>query len=57
MDTVPKTDLLHIYRALKLMKDVIDESPELINESEYDIFIIAWTIVNDSQIKDYDYED
>jgi hypothetical protein len=54
--TTPKTDLLHYYRALKLMHDVIDESPELLNTSEYEIFLLAWTIINDTQIKDYDYE-
>jgi len=52
----PKTDLLHYYRALKIMRDVIQESPELLNTSEHEIFLIAWVCINDSQIKDYDYE-
>ena len=57
MATVPKTDLLHYYRALKLMRDIITESPELINDEEEQVFLLAWTIINDTQIKDYDYED
>lgn len=57
MATVPKTDLLHYYRALKIMRDVVVESPELLNTSEHEIFLVAWTIINDTQIKDYDYED
>lgn len=57
MATVPKTDLLHYYRALKIMRDVIQESPELLNTSEHEIFLLAWTIINDTKIKEYDYED
>jgi hypothetical protein len=53
---IPKTDLLHYYRALKLMHDMIEASPELLNTSEYEIFLLAWTIINDTDIKDYDYE-
>lgn len=54
--SVPKTDLLHYYRALKLMRDVLEESPELCNDKEHEVFLLAWTIINDTQIKEYDYE-
>ncbi len=50
---IPKTDLTHIYRALKLTKDIIEKSPELVNDEEYLIFLVAWQIVNDKQIKEY----
>lgn len=51
-----KTDLLHIYRALKTYRDVIQESPELLNTREHEEFLVAWEVVNTAQIKDYDYE-
>ncbi len=54
--SIPKTDLLHYYRALKIMRDVVQESPELLSSQEHEIFLIAWVAINDQQVKDYDYE-
>jgi hypothetical protein len=56
MSEIPKTDLLHYYRALKIMRDVVQESPELLNSKEHEIFLLAWTIINDTQIRKYDYD-
>ena len=54
---VPKTDLLHLYRAMKLFKEVIEESPELVNKTEWNLFKVAWHIVNVEDVRKYDYED
>lgn len=56
MSETPKTDLLHYYRALKIMRDVIQESPELLNSREHETFLVAWVAINDTQIRNYDYE-
>jgi hypothetical protein len=54
---VPKTDMLHLYRAMKLFKDIVYESPELMNTNEWTVFSIAWNIVDVEDIRKYDYED
>ena len=51
-----QADLTHIYRALKLTRDVIATSPELVSEDEYSIFLVAWQIVNDELTEDYKHE-
>lgn len=56
MATLPRTDLIHIYRALKTYRDVIQESPELLNIKEHEEFLVAWEVVHTTQIEDYDYE-
>ena len=48
-----QAELKHIYRAMKLMKDVIEESPELVNSDEEADFAIAWEIVNSTLIERY----
>lgn len=48
-----QADLTHIYRALKVMKEIIEESPELINEDEDELFLTAWIIVNDKLVENY----
>jgi hypothetical protein len=53
MATVPKTDLVWIYRALRIFRDVIQESPELLNRDEHETFLIAWNAINNYQVEKY----
>jgi hypothetical protein len=41
---------------LKTYRDVIQESPELLNTKEHEEFLVAWEAVNTQRIEDYDYE-
>lgn len=50
---ITKTDLLWVYRGLKLLRDIIAESPELVNNEELDTFLIAWEVVNGKQLEKY----
>lgn len=50
---IPQTDLGHYYRALKLTKEIIEASPELVSPAEYDVFLLAWVTVNESLISKY----
>ena len=53
MATVPKTDLVWIYRALRIFRDVIQESPELLNRDEHETFLIAWHAIHNYQVEKY----
>ena len=53
MKTMTQADITHVYRALKLMRDVIDTSPELLNTDEYEIFLAAWITTNDNLCDNY----
>ena len=48
-----QTDLTHIYRALKITQEILEHSPELATESEHDVFLVAWQIVNDDLEREY----
>lgn len=51
--SVSQADLTHIYKALKIARDVIAESPELCNKDEHLAFLTAWIIVNDELVDRY----
>jgi hypothetical protein len=51
--SVNQADLVHIYRALKLSKDIIEESPELVNDDEYSLFLVAWQVVDSTLKQEY----
>ena len=48
-----QADLTHIYRALKLTKDVMETIPELVTDDEYSVFLVAWQIINDQLVEEY----
>lgn len=48
-----KADFVWLYRGMKLLRDIITESPELINDAELETFLIAWELVNNKQMEKY----
>lgn len=53
---MPMTDMVHIYRTLKIMKEIVEDNPEIVNYQEEAQFWTAWEIVNIDDIKRYAYE-
>ena len=54
--SVNQADLTHINRALKLTRDILEESPELVNDTEYSLFLVAWQIVDERLNKEYKHD-